>query len=149
MRKAVEEEPVAEEEPGADLSTLRWAVKDTLVEGVTFYGRIAPEGWVLDARRLAGVPVRFSLAEPQRFAGFGALVGGLLAPDRTWYMGADRRPLQQGDAIPTVGEHPLYASQDPQEGPRGIFRKTSREEFELEVPWKTAFSAWQAGKPIL
>lgn len=137
-----------EEPPEADLSALRWSVKDALPDGITFHGRMTSEGWVVEARRLAQVPIRFSLAEPRRFAGLAALVTGVLQ-EGTYFLGEERRPLEgEGPEIPQ-GDHPLFASPDPAASPVAHFRKTSRDTFEIEVPWKTGFSAWAATRPIL
>lgn len=147
------EEPVQTEEeegeaPEADLTALRWAVKDTLPDGVTFHGRMTPEGWVVEARRLAQVPIRFSLAEPRCFSGFGALAAGMLR-EGAYFLGDERTPVEGGGAEIPQGDHPLFASPDPAASPVGYFRKTSRDTFEIEVPWKSDFSAWTAAKPIL
>ncbi len=146
---AGEAETVEGEDPGADLSALRWAVKDTLADGITFYGRITPEGWLVEARRLAGVPVRFALVETRRFTGLADLVSGVLAAGGNCAVGADRKPLAGDAPSLTVGEHPVFLSGDPAASPAACFRKLSRDEFEIEVPWKTEFSAWSATKPIL
>lgn len=146
---AGEEETADGEDPGADLSTLRWAVKDTFTDGITFYGRVTAEGWLVEARRLAGVPVRFALVEVRRFGTLVDLVAGVLASGTPYFLGPERRSLAGEPPSVTVGEHPVFASADPASSPVACFRKLSREEFEIEVPWKTEFAAWSATKPIL
>ncbi len=137
-------------EPTADLSTLRWMAKDAIQEGVTFYGRFAPEGWVLHARRLAGVPVRFALDKSLSFGGFGALLAVLLEPGDSYSVGLDRRTVPvEGEFFVTGGEHPVLRAGDLTDSPIAFFRKLSREEFEIEVPWKTDFAGWPATRPIL
>lgn len=146
-------EPETEEErdEGVDLSTLRWSFKNCLADGVTFYGSIREVGWVLAARRLADVPVRFSLVDPPAFPDLNTLVEGLLAWGRPGCLGASRLPVGAGCAEElrlTLGEYPLYVDAA-EESPRGMLRILPHGAFEIEVPWRVDFASWKTGRPLL
>lgn len=142
-----------EAEPDADLTALRWQLKDAWSDGVTFQGRLLPDGVRLESRRMAGVPVRFALSAPMSFPSLHALVAALLASekDRDLRIGLSRQPVgagQEGSLALPVGDHPIYPD-GTAEIPIAWLRKISREDLEIELPWRTVFAEWKVGKPIL
>ena len=113
-------------ESAPDLSELRWQSRDAVAMGITFFGTVHDGAYVLESRRLAGVPLRFALEEPVRFADSCAMLVALLEASPI-HLGPDKARVESGSKPPPIGEYPLYL--DPAQEPPAAYFRRLRESF--------------------